>query len=135
MQKHEESCYLRAQLQQCSDSTHLNVIIDSIARYTKWLGNEKFICLPVHCDESRSSIVGTVTIEDDIGLTELKNGFSGDVIALFSEESECQTAADFVVIICPMLYEKSNEDSSVTVSCNRVKLQSPGATTFNIFDS
>ena len=52
--------------------------------------------------------MGTVTIEDDIGLTELKNGFSGDVIALFSEESECQTAADFVVIICQSPGKETN---------------------------
>ena len=101
MQKHEE-CYLRAQLQQCSDSTHLDVIIDYIntIRYTKQLGNERFLCLPVYCDESRSSIVGTVTVEDDTGLTEPKYGFSGDVIGLFSEESECQTGAGFVGITC-----------------------------------
>ena len=108
MQKHEESCYLRAQLQQCSDSTHLNVIIDSIVRYTKRLGNERFVCLPVHCDESRSSIVGTVTIEDDIGLTEPKNGFSGDVIGLFSEETECHTGANFVVITCQSPGQETN---------------------------
>ena len=108
MQKHEESCYLRAQLQQCSDSTHLNVIIDSIARYTKRLGNEKFICLPVYCDQSRSSIVGTVTVEDNAGLTEPKDGFSGDVIGLFSEESECQTGAGFVEITCQSSGQKTN---------------------------
>ena len=45
-------------------------------------------------------IVGTVTVEDDAGLTEPKDGFSGDVVGLFSEESECQTGADFVVITC-----------------------------------
>ena len=101
MQKHEEPCYLRAQLQQCSDSIHLDVIIDTIVRYTKRLSNERFLCLPVSCDESRSMIVGTVTVEDDAGLTEPKDGFSGDVVGLFSEESECQTGADFVVITCP----------------------------------
>ena len=97
-----------ATFEQCSDSTHLNVIIDSISRYTKRLDNERFICLPVHCDESRSSIVGTVTIEDDIGLTEPKNGFSGDVIGLFSEETECHTGADFVVITCQSPGQETN---------------------------
>ena len=108
MQKHEEPCYLRAQLQQCSDSTHLNVIIDTIIRYTKQLSNERFICLPVYCDESRSSIVGTVTVEDDAGLTEPKDGFSGDDIDLFSEESECQTGADFVEITCQSPGQETN---------------------------
>ena len=111
MQKHEESCYLRAQLQQCSDSTHLDGIIhyiDAIERYTKPLHNDRFICLPVYCDESRSSIVGTVTVEDDTGLAEPKDGFSGDVMGLFSEESECQTGADFVVIRCQSPGQETN---------------------------
>ena len=111
MQKHEESCYLRAQLQQCSDSTHLDVIIDyidAIERYTKRLRNERFICLPVYCDESRSSIVGTVTVEDDTGIIEPNDGFSGDVIGLFSEEFECQTGADFVVITCQSPGQETN---------------------------
>ena len=101
MQKSEELCYLRARLQHCSDQTHLNVKIDGVVRHSTQLKNEEFVCLPVYCDESRSSIVGTVTVVVDNGLTEPKEGFSSNVVGLFSSESECQqNGPNFAVITC-----------------------------------
>ena len=101
MQKSEELCYLRAELQQCRDQTQMNVKIDGVVRHSTHLNNDLFVCLPVYCDESRSSVVGTVTVVVDSGLAEPKDGFSGNVTGLFSLESEClQNFRTFSVITC-----------------------------------
>ena len=101
MQRSEDPCYLRTQLQHCSDQTHLDVKIDGVVRHSTHLNNDEFVCIPVYCDESRSSIVGTVIVVADSGLTEPKEGFSGNVTGLFSLESECQrNVLKFTVITC-----------------------------------
>ena len=101
MQISKDACYLRAQLQHCSDQTHLDVEIDGVVRHSMQLNNDEFVCLPVYCDESRSSIVGTVTVVVDISLTEPKEGISGNAVGLFSSESECQqNGPKFTVFTC-----------------------------------
>ena len=101
MQKSQDLCYLRAELQHCSKETHLDVKIDGVVRHSTHLNNNQFVCLPVYCDESKSSVVGTVIVVVDSGLTEPKEGFSGSVTGLFSLESECQqNVLEFTVITC-----------------------------------
>jgi len=97
----QELCYLRAQLRHCGDLTYLDVMIDDVVRHSTRLNNNEFVCLPVYCDESRSSIVGQVTVSVPTTHIEPRDGFSGDVMGLFSLESECQKeGSEFVVITC-----------------------------------
>ena len=101
MRNSEDQCYLHAELQHCRDQTHMDVTIDGIIRYSTHLNNDLFVCLPVQCDESRSSVVGTVIVVVDSGLTDPKEGFSGNVTGLFSSKSEClQNFREFSVITC-----------------------------------
>ena len=79
----------------------MDVKIDGVIRHSTHLNNDVFVCLPVYCDESRSRVVGTVNVVVDSGLTEPKEGFSGNVTGLFSLESEClQNFREFSVITC-----------------------------------